>query len=134
MPVTRVLFMLVALLSIGYLGAFVGSILWYLIVRFIAYVPVWALTFPLFFALAGLFGWAFGRWPDGPPHREMIIACVLDVPASMLLAYLLGGTAILQAALWAAGLAGLFYVAALLGLARRGAATPERRERTAPTF
>jgi hypothetical protein len=60
--------MLVALLSIGYLGASPARFSGILIVRFIAYVPLTALTFPLFFASPGCSA-GIGRW-RGPPHRR----------------------------------------------------------------
>jgi hypothetical protein len=133
MPATRVLFVLVALLSVGYVGGFVGSILWYVVARLAGpAIPPWVVTFPCFFLLAALFGWLLGRWSEGPSLRDFFVGWALDVPASMLLAYAWGGTTLLQAALWALALGGVLCLAAYPALARRAPARDEYKERMAP--
>jgi hypothetical protein len=71
------------------------------------------LLLPVF---AWTFGWLFGRWTDGR-DRAVLIAWVLDVPASGLLA-LAVGQAVVMAAIWAAILGGIFCLAAGIGRRR----------------
>jgi hypothetical protein len=135
MPATRVLVVLVALLSIGYIGSFIGAFLWTIVAWTVGpVIPLWVWTFPCFFALAGLFGWLLGRWSEGPSLREIIIGWALDLPASVLLAIAWGGTTLLQAAAWATALGGVLFIAARLAFPHRKPMRDEYKERTAPQF
>ena len=129
MPVMRVLFMLVVLQSTGYVAGVIGGFLWYFLVRLVGLFPLWLLTIPLFLGLAWLFGWLFGRWSNGPSPREMIAAWALNVPAALLMVFVWQDTTLIQAAIWAVVLGGVFTLAGHGGIAHREA---EARYRGAP--
>lgn len=129
MPIMRVVFMLVVLQSTGYVAGLIGGFLWYFLVRLIGLFPLWLLTIPLFLGLAWLFGWVFGRWSNGPSPREMIATWALNVPAALLMVFVWQDTTLIQAAIWAVILGGVFTLAGHGGIARREA---EARYRGAP--
>jgi hypothetical protein len=122
MSIKRICLMAVALLSVGFIAGFVAGLVMYLAARFLGILPpFWVYLAPAVFGLAWLYGWAFGRWPDGPDPREAMVAAIAAVPLSVVLGLIVRDTPLVQATVWMALAAAVFYGGVLSGIGRRAA-------------